>query len=85
VALRIIEKLLASWSDQRMNKSETSRKRNTKLDAKTEREANFERSPAHRLVDTSLDLFSYVTTRLMREAKASVPRMPGSSASKGAR
>ncbi|GMH59241.1 hypothetical protein TrRE_jg10970, partial [Triparma retinervis] len=84
-ALRIIENLLISWSDQRMRNSEASRRRNSKLNAKTSGSANFDRSPAHRLVDTSLDLYSYAATRLMREAKASVPRMPGSSASKGGR
>ena len=30
---------------------------------------SFDRTPAHRLVDTSLDLYSYVATKLMRDAK----------------
>ena len=83
--LDTIARLLEIWQTQRIVKSAVSRRREEKLQSRDRSRTTFARSQAHRVVDSSLDLFSYVATKLMREKRAPVCRMPGSGAGRGGR
>lgn len=83
--LDTIARLLEIWQTQRIVKSAVSRRREEKLQSRDRSSATFARSQAHRVVDSSLDLFSYVATKLLREKKAPVCRIPGSGAGRGGR
>jgi len=47
--------------------------------------SSFRRTPAHRLVDSSLDLYGNVVSTLLSEARAPIPTASGSALSKGGR
>ncbi|GMI04923.1 hypothetical protein TrLO_g15142 [Triparma laevis f. longispina] len=84
-ALLKIEGLLSSWQRRRILTSAVSKQRNERLASRSERSRTFARSRAHRIVDSSLDLYSTVATKLLRDKKAPVCRMPGSGVNKGGR
>ncbi|GMH84080.1 hypothetical protein TrVE_jg11169 [Triparma verrucosa] len=84
-ALMKIEALLESWQRRRILTSAVSKQRSERLASRSERSRTFARSRAHCIVDSSLDLYSTVATKLLREKKAPVCRMPGSGVNKGGR
>ncbi|GMI33762.1 hypothetical protein TeGR_g9913 [Tetraparma gracilis] len=81
--LPLIADLLDKWHRRRIKASEATKKRYDRLDRKASE--GFERTPAHRLVDHSLELYGYVVTKLLRKKEVAVPRLPGAGVKKGGR
>lgn len=98
--LLAIERNLQSWSLRRQEKSESARKRETKMTHKSAQARNlqefvdpkalddmneFQRTRAHRLVDTSLDLYGYVARGMAYRANAPLPSAKGAGLAQGGR
>jgi len=98
--LQVAERNLKLWSLSRRQNSAYARKREGRLAARENEgqqtwssrddpaddgRSGFRRTGGHRLVDSSLDIYAYVTTRLLQRSKAPVPRTAGADASRGAR
>lgn len=95
--LAVAEKLLMQWSNQQQLRDQAASERERRLSAKeriaTElegesgdgRRQGFQRTRAHRLVDSSLDLYSYGVSALLQRAKVFIPRASGSGAKRGGR
>ena len=77
--------LLQLWGDSRTKNSEAAANRQRRLDTRGASNAGFSQSAAHKLVNTSLELYSYAAAKLALRDGVVLPRMPGSGASKGGR
>jgi hypothetical protein len=94
--LLVVERNLKSWYERRLQSSEVAQKREQRMSSKespapllkTLRDNGsdgFFRSRGHRLVDSSLDLYAYALSGLLRRANAPMPRARGADASRGGR
>jgi exoribonuclease R len=98
--LLVLERILNRWSLLRSQDQDAARMREERL-SKRERAAakdpeltshasddgrnGFQRSRAHRLVDSSLDLYSAGVATLLRKAGAPIPQAKGADSSRGGR
>lgn len=97
--LGVVERSVLAWSQQRRQNSDAAQKREERLAVKEfvatqqlqhkkqrdDGRDGFQRTRGHRLVDASLDLYSYTTTGLLRRAKAPFPQQAGSGQARGGR
>lgn len=85
-----LEQLLTSWGSRRLRSSESARKRESRLSAREmagrdnwstldsdDGSVSFRRTRGHRLVDSSLALYSVVLSSLMRRAGEKLPTPAG--------
>ena len=98
--LSIIERILSSWKETRLENSEAARKREKRLQVR-EMVANevmdsgsmrddgakgsFQRTRGHRIVDNALDLHGSTLSTLLLRSKAPIPRASGSGMDRGGR
>jgi RNB domain len=86
--LAVAERFLTAWDQQNRQTSDAAQKREERLALKefvTQQQRQnlrdndgFLRTRGHKLVDTSLNLYSYAAKALMRRAKAFLPQQAGS-------
>lgn len=95
--LLVAERNLNRWKERRVRESENARKREGRLVSKAagdftalEEDADdgstgFRRSRSHRIVDSCLDMYSFVGARLLRRKQAPFPVARGAAVSRGGR
>ncbi|KAG7359831.1 RNB domain containing protein [Nitzschia inconspicua] len=92
--LKLVERYTALWSEQRQSNSKSAQDREERLasyeemsrqvygshtNRRDDGREGFQRSPAHRLVDSSMNLYSDVLNNLVQKAGGTLPRVIGAS------
>jgi len=86
--LLVADRIMGCWSEQHRRENEAARKRDERLSQRERMfdDTGFQRTRAHRLVDSSLELYASALTKLLKDVRAPIPESSGADYStRGAR